>query len=62
MQIGDLEYPSLKGVVSDAEWQARVDLAAIYRLIPMMGWWDLSQAPASATRCSTLAWRASIAG
>lgn len=48
MKLGDLEYPSLKGKVSDAEWQARVDLAAIFRLIPLMGWWDLSQAPASA--------------
>lgn len=45
---GDLEYPSLEGKVSDAEWQARVDLAALYRLIPLMGWWDLSQPPASA--------------
>lgn len=48
MKIGDLEYPSLKGKVSDEEWRARVDLAALYRLIPVMGWWDLSQAPASA--------------
>lgn len=49
MNIGSLEYPSLKGRVSDAEWQARVDLAALYRLIPLMGWWDLSQPPASAS-------------
>jgi len=48
MKLGDFEYPSLKGKVSDAEWQARVDLAALCRLIPLMGWWDLSQAPASA--------------
>jgi ribulose-5-phosphate 4-epimerase/fuculose-1-phosphate aldolase len=48
VKIGELEYPSLKGKVSEAEWQARVDLAALYRLIPLMGWWDLSQPPASA--------------
>jgi hypothetical protein len=29
---GYLEIPSLKGKVSEAEWQARVDLAACYRL------------------------------
>lgn len=27
--------------VSDAEWQARVDLAACYRLVDMFGWSDL---------------------
>jgi ribulose-5-phosphate 4-epimerase/fuculose-1-phosphate aldolase len=48
LKIGELEYPSLRGKVSEAEWQARLDLAALYRLIPLMGWWDLSQAPASA--------------
>jgi len=30
---GYLEIPSLKGKVSEAEWQARVDLAACYRLV-----------------------------
>lgn len=29
--------PSLKGKVSDAEWQARVDLAAAYRLVALWG-------------------------
>lgn len=48
MKLGDMEYPSLKGKVSDEEWAARVELAAIFRLVPLMGWWDLSQAPCSA--------------
>jgi len=36
-----LNIPSLKGKVSDDEWQARVDLAACYRLVAMYGWSDL---------------------
>jgi ribulose-5-phosphate 4-epimerase/fuculose-1-phosphate aldolase len=32
---------SLKGKVSAEEWQARVDLAALYRLVAMHGWDDL---------------------
>src|SRR6201995_1580688 len=32
---------SLKGKVSDAEWQARVELAALYRLVALQGWDDL---------------------
>ena len=32
---------SLKGKVSDEEWQARVDLAALYRLVALHGWDDL---------------------
>ena len=32
---------SLKGVVSDAEWALRVQLAATYRLCAMHGWTDL---------------------
>ena len=32
---------SLKDVVSAAEWQARVDLAACYRLVALYGWTDL---------------------
>ena len=35
------ELPSLQGQVSPAEWQARVDLAAAYRLIALFGWDDL---------------------
>lgn len=33
--------PSKKGLVSDEEWQLRVDLAAAYRLIALYGWDDL---------------------
>ena len=32
---------SLKASVSAAEWQARVDLAATYRLVAMQGWDDM---------------------
>ncbi|MGC6511841.1 MAG: class II aldolase/adducin family protein [Parvibaculales bacterium] len=32
---------SLKGKVSDAEWQARIDLAALYRLVALHGWDDM---------------------
>lgn len=35
------ELATLKGTVSDAEWQARCDLAATYRLCAMHGWTDL---------------------
>jgi ribulose-5-phosphate 4-epimerase/fuculose-1-phosphate aldolase len=31
---------ALKGLVSDTEWQARVDLAAVYRLVALYGWDD----------------------
>lgn len=34
-------FPSVKGKVSAEEWQARVDLAAAYRLIAMNRWDDL---------------------
>ncbi|HZQ11843.1 MAG TPA: class II aldolase/adducin family protein [Pseudolabrys sp.] len=30
-----------QGKISDAEWQARVDLAAVYRLIALYGWDDV---------------------
>lgn len=33
--------PSLEGKVSDTEWEARVDLAAAYRLIARHGWDDM---------------------
>jgi len=36
-----MDIPSLKGKVSDAEWQMRVDLAACYRLVARYGWSDL---------------------
>jgi ribulose-5-phosphate 4-epimerase/fuculose-1-phosphate aldolase len=32
---------SVRGQVSDAEWQQRVDLAACYRLVALFGWDDL---------------------
>ncbi|MFM8376597.1 MAG: class II aldolase, partial [Phenylobacterium sp.] len=32
---------SLKGKVSEEEWQARVDLAALYRLAALHGWDDM---------------------
>jgi ribulose-5-phosphate 4-epimerase/fuculose-1-phosphate aldolase len=32
---------SLKGRVGEAEWQARVDLAALYRLVALHGWDDM---------------------
>lgn len=42
LKIGDTAYPSLKGNVSDNEWDIRVQTAALFRLIPFMGWDDLS--------------------
>lgn len=48
LKIGDVSYPSLKGKVSAQEWDARVQLAALCRLIPMMGWDDLSMQLVSA--------------
>ena len=38
---GQLAIPSLRGKVSDAEWQARVDCAACYRLIDLYGMSDM---------------------
>ena len=32
---------SLKGKVSEDEWKARVDLAALYRLVALNGWDDM---------------------
>jgi ribulose-5-phosphate 4-epimerase/fuculose-1-phosphate aldolase len=32
---------SLRGIVSAEEWQARLDLAACYRLAALHGWTDL---------------------
>lgn len=39
--MNELPELNLKGVVSETEWQARVDLAAAYRLAVMHGWDDL---------------------
>src|SRR5258708_14935540 len=36
-----VDIASLKGKVSAEEWQARVDLAALYRLVALYGWDDL---------------------
>ena len=33
--------PSLRGAVPPEEWQARVELAACYRLVALFGWDDL---------------------
>ena len=33
--------PSLKGEVSEAEWQVRCELAATYRLVALYGWDDM---------------------
>ena len=38
---GVLEIPSMKGRCSEAEWQARVDLAACYRLVDLYGMSDM---------------------
>ncbi|MGI4944892.1 MAG: hypothetical protein ACRYHQ_30765, partial [Janthinobacterium lividum] len=35
----DLDLPSRRGSVSPGEWQARVDLAACYRLVAL---WDMT--------------------
>lgn len=35
------DIASLKGKVSEAEWQTRVDLAALYRLVALRGWDDM---------------------
>jgi ribulose-5-phosphate 4-epimerase/fuculose-1-phosphate aldolase len=37
-----INVPSLRGKVSDAEWKARVDLAACYRLFDIYGMSDLT--------------------
>ena len=41
MADGSANIASLKGQVSPAEWQARVDLAALYRLVALEGWDDM---------------------
>ena len=38
---GHLQIASMKGHCSDAEWQARVDLAACYRLVDLYGMSDM---------------------
>lgn len=39
--MAPIQIPSLRGTVSEAEWQARVDLAAAYRLVALFKWDDL---------------------
>jgi len=39
--VFELNNESIKGQVSEAEWQTRIDLAACYRLVAEMGWGDL---------------------
>ncbi len=39
--LSNVRIPSLRSKVSEAEWQARVDLAACYRLIALFGMNDL---------------------
>jgi len=39
--LSQLDIPSLRGRVSPEEWQARVDLAACYRLVALFGMNDL---------------------
>lgn len=39
--LSTLKIPSMRSKVSEAEWQARIDLAACYRLIALFGMNDL---------------------
>ena len=41
MSYGKLQLKSLQGLVSEEEWQARVDLAACYRLVAHYGMSDM---------------------
>ena len=41
MSLGRLTLPSLKSHVTPEEWQARVDLAACYRLVAHYGMSDM---------------------
>jgi ribulose-5-phosphate 4-epimerase/fuculose-1-phosphate aldolase len=36
-----MKIDSVRALVTEAEWQARIDLAACYRLVAMFGWDDL---------------------
>ncbi|MBL4639032.1 MAG: class II aldolase/adducin family protein, partial [Kordiimonadaceae bacterium] len=40
-ELGVLDIPSVQDQVSEEEWQARVDLAAAYRMCAFYGWDDL---------------------
>ena len=39
--MADGAHPALKSRVSEAEWQVRVNLAALYRLVALNGWDDM---------------------
>ncbi len=39
--MADGANPSIKSRVSEAEWQTRVELAALYRLVALHGWDDM---------------------
>src|SRR5690606_36427695 len=39
--MADGASPSMRAKVSEAEWQARVELAALYRLVALHGWDDM---------------------
>ncbi len=41
-KLAPIHVPSVRDKVSEAEWEARVDLAACYRLIARYGWADLT--------------------
>ena len=41
-QLKAIESTAVRGRVSEAEWQTRVDLAACYRLMALYGMTDLS--------------------
>ena len=41
MPAATIGIPSLRDRVSPAEWQARCDFAAAYRLMALFGWDDL---------------------
>lgn len=41
MSLAEARSPSLRDQVSPDEWQARVDLAALYRLVVLHGWDDM---------------------
>ena len=39
--MADGAVTGLKAQVSEAEWKARVELAALYRLVALHGWDDM---------------------
>ncbi|MEJ7925346.1 class II aldolase/adducin family protein [Sphingobium sp. AN641] len=39
--LTNIDVPSLKGSIDEAEWNIRVDLAAAYRLVAHFGWDDI---------------------